>query len=262
MPLDKITKLGRYFLAVPMLVFGVQHFLYAEFIVHLVPTWMPARLFWTYFAGVALFASGLGITINVLPRLAATLLGLMISIWVVVLHIPRVFQFPGDSEFINVFDAIFMLSGAYLLSTSLPGNAYLEKIAAWGAKVSPYLIALSLAVLGIENFIHNKLVFIVGASPYELPGAVFWTYCTSIIFITAAMTIIFSKSVGAPAALLGVYILVIAVIFYVPLLWNNIYDAHGWATFLKGIAMSGSAFILSTATSKVRATELKESIPI
>src|SRR5688572_909840 len=185
MPLDKITKLGRYFLALPMLVFGIQHFLYAEFIVHLVPTWMPGRLVWTYFAGAALFASGLGIIINVLPRLAATLLGLMISIWVVVLHIPRVFQFPGDSEFINVFDAVCMLSGAYLLSMSLPGNAYLEKIARWGAKVSPYLIALSLTVFGIENLLHQKLVFIVGAPPYDVPGEVFWTYCTSIVFIGA-----------------------------------------------------------------------------
>ncbi|HET6540068.1 MAG TPA: DoxX family protein, partial [Chryseolinea sp.] len=60
MSLDKITKLGRYFLAIPMVVFGIQHFLYAEFIVHLVPTWVPGRLFWTYFAGVALFASGFG----------------------------------------------------------------------------------------------------------------------------------------------------------------------------------------------------------
>ena len=40
MALDKITKLGRYFLALPILVFGIQHFLYAEFIVHLVPTWI------------------------------------------------------------------------------------------------------------------------------------------------------------------------------------------------------------------------------
>lgn len=262
MALDKITKLGRYFLALPMLVFGIQHFLYAEFIVHLVPTWVPGRLFWTYFAGAALFASGLGIIINVLSRLAATLLGLMISIWVVVLHIPRVFQFPGDSEFINVFDAVYMLSGAYLLSQSLPGKAYLEKIAKRGATISPYLIALSLTVFGIENFLHNKLVFIVGAAPYEVPGGIFWTYCTGIIFIGAAFGIIFFKKFAMITALLGIYIFFIAVIFYAPLLWTNVYQAHAWATFLKGIAMGGSTFILSRATSKERTVELKESIPV
>jgi uncharacterized membrane protein YphA (DoxX/SURF4 family) len=264
MAFDKITKLGRYFLALPMVVFGIQHFLYAEFIVHLVPTWVPARLFWTYFAGAALFASGLGIIINVLSRLAATLLGLMISIWVIILHIPRVFQFPGDSEFINVFDAVCMLSGAYLLSTSLPGaiGKTLEKIAASGARFSPYLIAISLTVFGIVNFIHNKLVFIVGAQPYEVPGEVFWAYSTAIFFIGAAFSIVFSKKVGPITALLGAYIFFIVVIFYGPLLWTNIYDGHAWATLLKGIAMTGSAFILSRESSKEKAIVLQESIPV
>ena len=265
MSLDKITKLGRYFLAIPMVVFGIQHFLYAEFIVHLVPTWVPGRLFWTYFAGVALFASGLGIIINVLSRLAATLLGLMISIWVIILHIPRVFQFPGDSEFINVFDAVCMLSGAYLLSLSLPGTLpgkVLEKIAQAAAKISPYLIAVSLTVFGIENFIHDKLVFIVGAPAYEVPGEVFWVYCTSIVFIGAAFSILFSKRVGTITALLGIYIFFIVVIFYGPLLWANIYDGHAWATLLKGIAMTGSAFILSRESSKEKTIVLQESIPV
>jgi len=265
MALDKITKLGRYFLALPMVVFGIQHFLYAEFIVHLVPTWVPGRLFWTYFAGVALFASGLGIIINVLSRLAAALLGLMISIWVIILHIPRVFQFPGDTEFINVFDALCILSGAYLLSHSLPGaipGKALEKIAAGGAKISPYLIAVSLIVFGIENFIHNKLVFIVGAPPYEVPGGAFWVYCTNVIFLGAALSIFFTKRVVSIVALLGIYIFFIAVIFYAPLLWANIYDGHAWATLLKGFAMTGSAFILSTESSKEKTIVLQESVPV
>ena len=104
----------------------------------------------------------------------------------------------------------------------------------------------------------------MGAPPYELPGEVFWTYCTSIIFIAAAFSHYFFQKRwdDCITAIVGVYIFFIAVIFYVPLLWINIYDAHGWATFLKGIAMSGSAFILSRATSKVKATVLQESIPI
>jgi uncharacterized membrane protein len=264
MPLAKITKLGRYFLALPILVFGIQHFLYAEFIVQLVPTWVPGGLFWTYFAGLALFASGLGIIINVLSRLAATLLGLMISIWVIILHIPRVFQFPGDSEFINVFDAVCMLSGAYLLSLSLsgalPGKA-LEKIASSGARLSPYLIAVSLCVFGIENFIHNKMVFIVGAAPHEVPGEAFWVYLTGIVFIGAACSIFISKGVGAITALLGIYIFFIVLMFYGPLLWANIYDAHALATLLKGVAMSGCAFILSGESAKEKTVVLRESIP-
>ena len=142
-----------------------------------------------------------------------------------------------------------------------PGKV-LEKIATRAAKFSPYLIAISLTVFGIENFIHNKLVFIVGAPPYEVPGEVFWAYCTSIFFIGAAFSIFFSKRVGTITALLGVYIFFIAVIFYGPLLWANIYDGHAWATLLKGIAMTGSAFILSRESSKEKTIVLQESIPV
>ena len=154
-----------------------------------------------------------------------------------------------------------MLSGAYLLSQSLPGRA-LEKIAARGARLSPYLIAVSLTVFGIENLIHNKLVFIVGAPAYNVPGEAFWVYFTSIIFIGSAFSIFFSKRVATITALLGVYIFFIVVIFYSPLLWANIYDGHAWATLLKGIAMTGSALILSRESSKEKTIVLQESIPV
>ena len=193
MQVDKITKLGRYFLAIPMIVFGIQHFLYAQFVVQLVPAWIPAPMFWTYFAGVALFAAGVGIAINVLAKLAAALLALMISIWVIVLHIPRVFQLPGDSEFINVFDALLMLSGAYILSALLPGKIFVEKISAAGAKIAPFLIAISIAVFGIEHIIHQRLVFIVGASYYEVPAATLWINLTATVFIGSAIGIALRK---------------------------------------------------------------------
>lgn len=41
-----VRKLGRILFAAPLLVFGVQHFLYAHFIATLVPAWIPGRLFW------------------------------------------------------------------------------------------------------------------------------------------------------------------------------------------------------------------------
>jgi uncharacterized membrane protein len=259
--LDKITKLGRYFLAIPMVVFGIQHFLYAEFIVNLVPAWIPLRLFWTYFAGLALFAAGVGIIINVWSRLAATLLGLMISIWVVVLHIPRVFEFSGDNEFINVFDAVCMLAGAFLLSANLSEKIYLEKVSVWGAKVSPILLAIALAVFGIEVFIHGKLVFIVGAPYYELPGQHFLIYLTGAVFVAGAAAIAFTKHLRLTSALLGLYILLITILFYTPQLATDIFQAHTWATLLKGMAMGGSVLLLSQlAANKQPSSYLREMV--
>jgi uncharacterized membrane protein len=99
-----------------MVVFGTEHFIYPEFVASIVPRWMPGELFWTYFCGLALIAAGAGILIRKQATLAATLLGSMIFIWVVVLHIPRSIELDKISEWTNTFNALTMSSGAFLLA--------------------------------------------------------------------------------------------------------------------------------------------------
>jgi uncharacterized membrane protein len=53
----KLAQLGRYLFSLPLLIYGLQHFLYASFIATLIPAWMPARLFPAYFTGVAFIAA-------------------------------------------------------------------------------------------------------------------------------------------------------------------------------------------------------------
>ncbi len=62
--LDKILPFGRLFFAMPMGVFGTDHLVDAADIAPLVPSWIPAHLFWTYLVGVALIAAALSIILN------------------------------------------------------------------------------------------------------------------------------------------------------------------------------------------------------
>ena len=55
--LEKIVALGNVFFAVPLAVFGAEHLAGDKFIVEAVPSYMPWRLFWVYFVGVALVAA-------------------------------------------------------------------------------------------------------------------------------------------------------------------------------------------------------------
>jgi hypothetical protein len=57
--LDKAHLLGSVFLAVPIAVFGAEHLTSPHAIMRLVPAWMPGKLFWTCFVGVALIAAAL-----------------------------------------------------------------------------------------------------------------------------------------------------------------------------------------------------------
>jgi uncharacterized membrane protein len=112
-------KLGRFLFALPLVVFGIQHFLYARFIATLVPSWIPGHLFWAYLVGVAFIAAALSIATQMRAHLAATWLGIMFLLWVLVLHLPRVAAVPhnGD-EWTSAFIALAMSGGAFLVAGS------------------------------------------------------------------------------------------------------------------------------------------------
>src|SRR5258708_16272472 len=75
--LDKAFPLGRVSLAVPLAVFGAEHLTSTQAIMKLVPAWMPGKLFWTYFVGVAMIAAALSFIFQVWIRASPTSLGIM-----------------------------------------------------------------------------------------------------------------------------------------------------------------------------------------
>ena len=87
--LPKLAPFGVILFAVIITTFGIDHFLYAKDVAEYIPSWISNRLFWAYLAGTALLGSGLAITLNIKRKLAATLLGTMIFIWVIILHMPK-----------------------------------------------------------------------------------------------------------------------------------------------------------------------------
>jgi uncharacterized membrane protein YphA (DoxX/SURF4 family) len=115
---------GRLLYAAALVVFGVQHLLYAKFIAALIPAWIPGHLFWAYFVGAMFFVAALSIATNMQGHLAATLLGLMFLLWVVVLHVPRVVAMAhSGNEWTSAFVALAMSGGAWVLAGALHGEA-------------------------------------------------------------------------------------------------------------------------------------------
>jgi len=86
---------------------GIQHFQFDKFVEDLIPAFIPAHAFWTYFAAIALLAGGIGILINKTAYLAALLSGIMVFGWFVLLHIPRAVYDPkGNPEWMGVFESL------------------------------------------------------------------------------------------------------------------------------------------------------------
>jgi len=121
--LERALPLGRYFFAFTLAVFGVDHFLYPKFVASLVPGWVGAPMFWTYFAGVALIAGGLGMMVRRVARPASLLVGAMIFLWLLMLHIPRAIADPYTNvgnEWTSVFEALAFSGMAFMLAMLSP----------------------------------------------------------------------------------------------------------------------------------------------
>jgi uncharacterized membrane protein len=121
---ERLICLGPILFGVFLLICGIQHFIYARFVDSLVPAWIPpGPRFWTCFAGVALIVGGTGILIPRTTRWAAALAGLMIFLWVPLLHIPRALaDVHNAGETSAIFEALALSGVAFLLAGTRAAN--------------------------------------------------------------------------------------------------------------------------------------------
>jgi uncharacterized membrane protein len=112
-----LAELARYGFGVSLPVFGALHFIYWEYVASVIPGWIPGSpVFWAYFTGGAHVAAGLAILSGVAAQLATTLLGIMFSSWVLIVHIPRVLAHPqSQAEWTSLCVAIALSGSAWLM---------------------------------------------------------------------------------------------------------------------------------------------------
>jgi uncharacterized membrane protein len=109
---------GSTALAVFFIACGYAHFRYADFVTGIIPSYIPYRVFWTYFSGTCLLLGGLGLLLRRTRKTAAFWSGIMITGWFFLLHIPRLAADPqnasdrmGVAESLAIAGICFCLSG-------------------------------------------------------------------------------------------------------------------------------------------------------
>lgn len=121
--LPSIHSIGKFFFGLPMLVFGLQHLLYAEFISSVIPNWIPGGFFWAYATGAALICAGISILSNIKIKWSTLWLGVMITLWVLMVHLPGVIMNPKDGyEWTSLFQSVAISASAFLLRKNLSGE--------------------------------------------------------------------------------------------------------------------------------------------
>ena len=248
---DKIVALGPLFFTAPMAVFGAQHFTEAKFIVQMVPAWMPGAWFWTYFVGTCLLAASLSIVTRKEAWLSAPLLALMLFLFVVMLHIPRVIGKPSDriGWAVALRDLAFSGGALAFAGTQIKG---------WRGNGTRALITIGRAVIamaalffGVEQILHPGSVPGVPlerVTPVWIPGHTVWGYVGGIVSLFAGVLLVANRKTRFAATCLGVMVLLLVVFVYLPILSATPGDiGNGLNYFVDTLAFSGAALLLADA---------------
>jgi uncharacterized membrane protein len=249
--LNQIVVFGGLFLAIPMGVFGGDHFVDAAEIAPLVPSWMPWHLFWAYFVGVALVAAALSIALKRYSRPAAVLLGSMLLLFVVLLHIPNIVATHGARLFwaIGLRDTAFS-GGAFALAGSLSKPARSDGTP-WLVTLARFFVGIPAVVFGVEDILHSAIVPGVPLdklTPTWIPGHLFWAYVAGAALVVTGACIVVNRKARLAAIYLGIMILVLEVFVYLPMLVANASNiAEGLNYFVDTLAFGGAALLLADA---------------
>ena len=113
--------IARVLYGLPMLVFGVFHFLGAADMANMVPAYMPGgAMLWVYLTGVALIAAAISIMVGIpryLSRVASILLAVMLLGFVFMIHVPSLMGGEDQTAIVMVLKDLGLAGGAIALAT-------------------------------------------------------------------------------------------------------------------------------------------------
>jgi len=218
---DKLIALGPLFVAVPLATFGAEHMVNATFIARMVPVWLPGRLFWAYFVGLALFAAAASLILRRHVRLSATLLGVMFFLFVTLMHVPNVAADPGNRFMWAIAFRDLSFGGGGLALAATQTERWRARGTHWLLAAGRLMIALPLLFFGFEHLLHPEFapgVPLPKMAPAWIPVPAAWGYATGAAEIAAAGAVLMGFRARTAATWLGLLMLLLTAVVYSPML--------------------------------------------
>ena len=252
--LDKIVALSNLCFAIPLAVFGAEHLSGARFIMLAVPSYMPWRLFWAYFVGVALLFASLSIAAKIQVRWSGLVFGIMMFLFVAMIHIPRALASPWDRiPWVIVFREMSFGGGGWILAANAMRGQGKTKL----ITVGRVLIAIAAIFFGVEHFRHPAGcpgVPLEKLTPTWIPGRLLIGYLTGAILLVAGGTILLGRKTRMAATYLGTWIVLLVLFLYGPILIAQLSDPNtavkveGINYFADTLLFAGAILALASGT--------------
>jgi uncharacterized membrane protein len=208
---------------------------------------MPLRLFWLYFVGVALIAAALSIATNIQVRWSGLLLGIMMFLFVAMLHFPGAVRVGGRFAWTVVFRELSFAGGAWVLAGQRKSLITVGRV----------LIAIAAIAFGLQHFLHPlglPVVPLQKQMPEWIPARPFIDYLTGAFLIVAGACFLVARKVHMAATYLGAWILLLVVVIYGPVLIAALSDpsigakVEGLNYFADTLLFGGVILSLARAT--------------
>ncbi len=123
----------------------------------MVPSWMPAHLFWAYFVGCALFAAATSLTVRKFVRLSSALLGLMFFLLVCMMPIPNALADPKNRfAWAYALRDLSFAGGAWALA-GLHSRASSPQQSKWMILLGRIVIAIAAIFFAVDFFFIQSL---------------------------------------------------------------------------------------------------------
>lgn len=215
--LDKIAALGPLCFAIPPAVFGALHLFGTQFVIGIVPKYMPWPLFWAYFVGVALIATGLSVATKIAVRWSGLLFGIMMFSFDLMMNVRAVAIQPHNRQFWTILfrEASFGGAGWVLAASAKHGWPATMKRVLYN--VGSTLIACTCLVFSFVQFRHPKTlpgVPLIMEIPAWVPAPVLIDYITSAALLVTGIAILLRKKARIVATCTGGWILLMVLVIY------------------------------------------------
>jgi uncharacterized membrane protein len=259
--LDRVVALTNMCFAIPLAVFGAEHFCIANFMIGLVPPYMPGRLFWIYFVGSALIIASLSIATRIQVRWSGLLFGIMMFVFVAMIHLPGAVK-SGDRIIwtIVIREMSFGGGGLVLAGVALGRLHRKGKILITVGRV---LIAIAAVFFGVQHFLHPygvPGVPLVKQMPTWIPARAVIDYLTGAFLIVGGVCFLLGRRTRLAATYLGTWILILVVGYYGPMLIGSLADPST-ATKIEGLNYFADTLLFgATILSLARTTTDSDSL--
>jgi uncharacterized membrane protein YphA (DoxX/SURF4 family) len=256
---DKIMPFGRLFFAIPIAVFGTEHFTVTAGIARMVPRWIPAHTFWVYAVGAGFICAGLSLAVLVRARLAAALVGMTFFIFVCTMDLPGTLAHPGNRFFWAL--ALRELSfGSGALAFAMSGwsarrgeSSPARPIMARLAALPRIFIGIASVFYGVEELLHPEHmpgIPLEQLSAPWIPGRIFLSYFVGVVLIVAGLCLVANKKARLAATYLGFTILLAVLWVYLPMLVAAPKSVVALNYFFDTLFFCGAILLLANALEK------------